>query len=73
MVQNYAAKESCAITIFQYFLPCVVRPAQSGIGTAAEGSSDVGTNILYIMCRCMYMYIYYGVGIYKEWRTANVL
>ena len=50
MVQNYAAKESCAITIFQNFLPCVVRPAQSGIGTAAEGSSDVGMNILYIMC-----------------------
>ena len=53
MVQNYAAKESCAITIFQYFLPCVVRPAQSGIGTAAEGSSDVGINILYIV----YVYI----------------
>ena len=53
MVQNYAAKESWAIAIFQYFLPCVVRPAQSGIGTAAEGSSDVGINILYIV----YVYI----------------
>ena len=69
MVQNYAAEESWAIAIFQYFLPCVVRPTQGGIGTAADGSSDVGMNILYIMCR----YIYYGVGIYKEWRAANVL
>ena len=50
MVQNYAAKESCAIAIFQYFLPCVVRPAQGGNGTVVEGSSDVGMNILYIMC-----------------------
>lgn len=59
MVQNYAAKESCAITIFQYFLPCVVRPAQGDIGTAAEGSSDVGMNILYIMYRYIYnVYVY---------------
>ena len=59
MVQNYAAKESWAIAIFQYFLPYVVRPAQGGIGTATEGSSDVGMNILYIMCRYIYnVYVY---------------
>lgn len=57
MVQNYAAEESWAIAIFQYFLLCVVSPAQGGIRTAAEGSSDVGMNILYIMCRCVHIYI----------------
>lgn len=45
MAQNYAAEEPCAIAILQYFLPCVIRPTQGGIGTAEEGSSDVGMNI----------------------------
>lgn len=57
MVQNYAAEESCAIAIFQYFLPYVVRLAQGGIGTAAEGSSDVGRNICIYNVYIIYVYI----------------